>query len=209
MSQPPVKPFGRRGLAPSPGNPARQNPRPAPGSTPELPREIVEAVMGERRADTDGGPKPAEVTRVGWSFRAALLAGLIVGLLSAATRVTGFLGFGARSSLNALPLGNIALGQISLGEAEAPILTAIAIAGLVSGARASALALLIAHKGLARFGYTSLTAYSLGGAAISLAYALVAALVWTPATPVSLGLEALSGLGAGFFYRLFAATERA
>jgi hypothetical protein len=209
MSQPPVKTFGRRGLAPPPRNPARENLRPKQGSTPELPREIVAAVMVDRRANAGGHPKPPQVTRVGWSFRAALPAGLIVGLLSAATRVTGFLGFGARGGLDTLPLGNIGLGQISLGEAKAPILAAIAIAGLFSGARASALALLFAHKILARLGRTSLLAYSLGGAAASLAYALVAAVFWADATPLSVGTEALSGLGAGFFYRLFAASERA
>ncbi|MGP8231233.1 MAG: hypothetical protein ACLQL2_01010 [Methylovirgula sp.] len=210
MSMPPAKTFGRRGLAQAPRGaaPARPNTRPAENLAPTLPREIVAAIM----SGPDGGSavraKPSEVTRVGWSFRAALLAGLIVGLINAAARATSFLSFGSLGGLDKLPLDTLGLGQISLGEAKVPVMLLIAMAGLWSGARASALALLFAHKILARLGRTSLLAYSLGGAAASLAYALVAALFWADATPFSIGMEVLSGLGAGFFYRLFAATER-
>ncbi len=211
MSMPPAKTFGRRGVAPGPRGPApaRPNPRPSEKLAPELPREVVAAVLAGPRDDASAArPQPSGITRVGWSFRAAVLAGLIVGLLNAAVRATSFLSFGALGGLDKLPLGDIGMGQISLGEAQVPIMLLIAMAGLWSGARASALALLFAHKILARLGRTSLLAYSLGGAAASLAYALVAALLWADATPVSIGMEALSGLGAGFFYRRFAATER-
>ena len=67
-----------------------------------------------------------------------------------------------------------------------PIAVLVAMAGLWSGARASAFALLFAHKILARLGQTSLLAYSLGGAAASLAYALIAALFWAETTPFQL-----------------------
>lgn len=208
MSMPPAKTFGRRGLAQAPRGPVRPNPRPSENLAPELPREIVAAVMNGPGGASAARAKPSGVTRVGWSFRAAILAGLIVGLANAATRATSFLSFGSLGGLDKLPLDNIGLGQISLGEAKVPVMLLIAMAGLWSGARASALALLFAHKVLARLGRTSLLAYSFGGAAASLAYALVAALFWADATPFSIGMEVLSGLGAGFFYRLFAATER-
>ncbi len=145
----------------------------------------------------------AAVTSVSWSVRAAVLAGLIVGLINAAARATTFLSFGSLGALDKLPLG-----QFSLGQATMPIAVLVAMAGLWSGARASAFALLFAHKILARLGQTSLVTYSLAGAAASLAYALIAALLWAETTPVSIALETLSGLGAGFFYRLFAPTER-
>lgn len=211
MSMPPAKSFGRRGLAQAPRGPApaRPNTRPAEDLAPTLPREIVAAVMNGPGGASPARPKPSEVTSVGWSVRAAVLAGLIVGLLNTAARATSFLSFGSLGGLDKLPLGNTPLGQISLGQANVPITLLIAMAGLWSGARASALALLIAHKILARLGRTSLLAYSLGGAAACLAYALAAALLWADATPVSVGIEALSGLGAGFFYRLFASTKRA
>jgi hypothetical protein len=208
-STPPAKTFGRRGIAPAPRSASVEpRPRPLEKFAPELPRELVAAVLGNPAGSGAARPQLSEITSVGWSFRAAVLAGLIVGLLNAAARATSFLSFGTLGGLDKLPLGNIGLGQISLGEAQVPIMLLIAMAGLWSGARASALALLFAHKILARLGRTSLLAYSLGGAAASLAYALIAALLWADATPLSIATEALSGLGAGLFYRLFAATER-
>ena len=211
----PAKPFGRRGQA---ATPARTAARPAPVAAagrvaaPELPSEVVAAVLGKpgnlRESALAGS---FQVKSVGWSFRAAVLAGLIVGLVNAAARATRFLSLGSLGGLGGLdklPLGPSVLGQISLGEATVPLTLLAALAGLWSGARASALALLFAHKILARLGHTSLVAYSLGGAAACLAYALIAALFGAETTPVSVATEALSGLGAGFFYRLFAVTER-
>lgn len=148
------------------------------------------------------------VTRVAWSFRAAVLAGLIVGLFNAAARATSFLSFGSLGVLGKIPLGSFGARQISLGQADMPLTVLIALAGLWSGARASALSLLFAHKALARMGQTSLMAYSLGGAAACLGYAFIASLFGGETTPASIVMEAVSGFGAGFFYRLFAATER-
>lgn len=208
-SMPPAKTFGRRGVAPAPQSASvRPSPRPPEKFAPELPREVVAAVLGAPANSGAARPQLSQITGVGWSFRAAVLAGLIVGLLNAAARATSFLSFGTLGGLGKLPLGNIGFGQISLGQAQVPIVLLIAMAGLWSGARASALALLFAHKILARLGRTSLLAYSLGGAAASLAYAVIAALLWADPTPLSIATDTLSGLGAGFFYRLFAATER-
>jgi hypothetical protein len=211
MSMPPAKPFGRRGraeplarAAPQPAFAARSAPKPV--VAPDLPPEVVAAVLGgssDLRQSAFAGQ--SQVKSVGWSFRAAVLAGLIVSLVNAAAQATRFSSFGG---LDKLPFGQTLLGQISFGEVTVPLTLLAALAGLWSGARASALALLFAHKILARLGHTSLMAYSLGGAAACLAYALLAGLLGGAMTPVSIAMEALSGLGAGFFYRLFAATER-
>lgn len=208
MSTPPVKSFGHRTWTQSPPRPGRtvaNSPRAtvAVDLPPNLSPDLIAAVV------RGSGPRPmasigrAAVTSVSWSVRAAVLAGLIVGLINAAARATTFLSFGSLGALDKLPLG-----QFSLGQATMPIAVLVAMAGLWSGARASAFALLFAHKILARLGQTSLVTYSLAGAAASLAYALIAALLWAETTPVSIALETLSGLGAGFFYRLFAPTER-
>lgn len=211
MSMPPAKPFGRRGRLAAPAPPA---PRPAfaarsaakPVAAPDLAPEVVAAVLGGTSGLRESAfASQSRVKSVGWSFRAAVLAGLIVSLVNAAAQATRFSSFG---SLEKLPFGSALLGQISIGEATVPLTLLAALAGLWSGARASALALLFAHKILARLGHTSLMAYSLGGAAACLAYALLAGLLGGAMTPVSIAMEALSGLGAGFFYRLFAATER-
>lgn len=207
MSQP--QPFGRRGRPVASSAAGRGPEKAAVNLTPAVSPELLAAVVGRQsglRAVVHTGLP--DVSKVGWSFRAAVLAGLIVGLFNAAAQATSFLGFGASSPLDRLPLGHTPFGQISLGQAGMPLTVLIAIAGLWDGARASAFTLLFAHKILTRRGRTSFVAYSLGGAAASLIYALIAALLWTDATPLSISLDALSGLGAGFFYRLFAATER-
>ncbi len=226
MPMPPTKPFGRRGRIDAPAarrppstSPVRQAAALPSDSVPNLPPEIVAAVLygsGDLRDAAFAGR--ARITRVGWSWRAAVLAGLIVGLVNAAARATTFLSFGSLGGLDKLPLGQtllgqtslgqVSLGQISVGEASVPLAVLVALAGLWSGARASALAVFVTHFILVRIGRTSLVAYSLGGAAASLAYALLASLIGEAATPLSIAMEALSGLGAGFFYRLFAATER-
>ena len=211
MSMPPAKPFGRRGRL---ATPAPQAQRPVfaarsaarPVAAPDLAPEVVAAVLGGTSGLRESAfASQSRVKSVGWSFRAAVLAGLIVSLVNAAAQATRFSSFGG---LEKLPFGSALLGQISIGEATVPLTLLAALAGLWSGARASALALLFAHKILARLGHTSLMAYSLGGAAACLAYALLGGLLGGAMTPVSIAMEALSGLGAGFFYRLFAATER-
>ena len=210
MSMPPAKPFGRRGRLETPAAPPRPvfAARSVPTSiaAPDLSPEVAAAVLGGSSGLRGSAfASQPQVKSVGWSFRAAVLAGLIVGLVNAAAQATSFSSFG---DLDKLPLGQTLLGQISFGEATVPLTLLAALAGLWSGARASALALLFAHKILARLGHTSLMAYSLGGAAACLAYALLTGLLGGAMTPISIAMQALSGLGAGFFYRRFAATER-
>lgn len=207
MTMPQPQPFGRRSrpLPPS-AVPERATASLAPNVSPELIAAMLGGTQSGLRA-TAQASVPG-VRSVGWSFRGAVLAGLIVGLFNAAAQATTFLSFGTAGALDKLPLGQTPFGHLSLGQAEVPLTLLIAIGGLWSGARASAFTLLFAHKILTRLGHTSFIAYSLGGAAASLIYALVAALLWADATALSMSLDALSGLGAGFFYRLFASTER-
>jgi hypothetical protein len=203
------QPFGRRGRVEKPAGSRVAMPAPTAELAPNISPDVIAAVMGgPSSVRTMAQASMAAVTRVAWSFRAAVLAGLIVGLFNAAARATTFVSFGSLGAFDKLPLGALGSSQISLGQANVPLTVLIAMAGLWSGARASALALLFAQKALARLGQTSLFAYSVGGAAASLAYSIIAALLWADATPLSIALDALSGLGAGFFYRLFAPTVR-
>jgi hypothetical protein len=198
--------FGRRGHPAASGAPRLVPEKPVTSLAPDVPPEVIAAVLNGRSSlrATAQAPGRPQVHRVGWSFRAAVLAGLIVGLFNAAARATTFLSFGSLGAFGQLSL----FGGLSLNQANVPISLLAATAGLWSGARASAWTLLFTHKILARLGHTSLTAYGLGGAAACLVYAFGAALFGADTTLYSVLLEGLSGLGAGFFYRLFAVTER-
>jgi hypothetical protein len=151
-----------------------------------------------RPAGEEIAPARPRAKKVAWSFRGAVLAGLVVGLLNAAVNATSVLSFGDYGGL---------IDQTPLGQAKVPIAVMLAGAGLWSGARASALALLLAHTLLNRSGRTSYLAYALAGGAASLAYALVVGTLGF-SDHHSLIMDVLSGATAGFFYRLFAATER-
>ncbi len=134
-------------------------------------------------------------------------------LLNAAARATTFLSFGALGGADKLPLENTILiigawiprarpydawacNSEGRRRSRSPCSSHWPASG--GGARASAFALLFAHKILARLGQTSFIAYSLGGAAASLAYALLAALVGAETTLLSIVMEALSGLARAF-----------
>jgi hypothetical protein len=151
-----------------------------------------------RPAGEDVAAERLSVKKVAWSFRAAVLAGLVVGILNAAVNATSVLSFGDYGGL---------IDQVQLGQAKVPIAVMLAGAGLWSGARASALALLFAHTFLSRSARTSYLAYALAGGAASLVYALIVGTLGFSGHH-SLIIDVLSGVAAGFFYRLFAATER-
>ncbi len=118
--------------------------------------------------------------------------------MDAAVNAASLLSFGSYGGL---------IDQVPLGQAKVPIAVMLAGAGLWSGARASALALLFAHTFLNRRGQTSYLAYALAGGVASLAYALIVEALGFAAYH-SFIIDVLSGAAAGFFYRLFAATER-
>ncbi len=160
---------------------------------PPVPPELLAAILPS--PERNGPAERPKVHKVAWSFRGAVLAGLVAGLLSAAVKAT-----------SVLDLGGV-LGAVPLGEAKVPFAVALAAAGLWGGARSGALVLLVAHYLLNRFGKTSHMAYALAGAAASLVYVFIAELLGFASIHALTG-DVLSGAAAGFFYRLFAATER-
>src|SRR5579875_71270 len=179
--------FGRRGLS-------QTKQASFAASLPEqrsLPPDLVAAIL--QPAGQEAAGERSRVTKVGWSFRGAVLAGLIVGFLNAAVHATGVLDVGD------------GLVQNVLGDAKVPVAVLLAAAGLWGGARASAFVLLFAHALLDRLGRTGYLAYALAGAAASGGYSLIAAAF---GAQHSLVLDPASGAAAGFFYRLFATSER-
>ncbi len=200
MSPTPAQPFGRRGRpvissGSTLGAPERRPSRPDLAA---LPPELVATILRPVGEGEEVEAKRPRVGKVAWSFQAAVLAGLVVGLLNAAVNATSILSFGDYGGL---------IDQVPLGQAKVPIAVMLAGAGLWSGARASALALLFAHTFLSRSARTSYLAYALAGGAASLAYGLIVGTLGF-SDHHSLVMDVLSGVAAGFFYRLFAATER-
>jgi hypothetical protein len=184
-----AQPFGRRGR---PANLTSSGTREI-RSSPALPPELLATIL--QPAEQSSAAERPKVLKVRWSFRGAVLAGLVAGLLSAAVKATAV-----------LHLGGV-LSEVPLGEAKVPFAVALAVAGLWGGARSSALVLLVAHSVLSRLGKTTYMAYALAGAAASLGYVLIAEILGFTAIHALIG-DVLSGAAAGFFYRLFAATER-
>ena len=98
------------------------------------------------------------------------------------------------------------LGVVALDSAQGNL--ALILGALWSGGRTSALCLLIAHRMLAALERTSLRAYMIGGGAVALLFALAMQAVGIASGPGGLGVDVISGVGAGLFYRLFAGTQR-
>ncbi len=192
-----TQPFGRRGRAPAfEARPAQFAAAP-PGharQTSIVPAEVVAALVRPLGAEASTAVKSAE--RVRRSFRAAILAGFIVAILNAAANAT----FAAKATDG--------LGVFSLGSASVPIVTALLLAALWSGARTSALCLLVAHRLLAAMDCTAHISYVIAGGGAALVFAVVMHALGSAPGPGGLGMEVFSGMVAGLFYRLFAGTER-
>lgn len=195
MTSKPSQPFGKRGrtaVAPAP-----LQPQPTSASAAPLPADLVAAIV--RPATAEAGANAGDVagkTAVARSFRAALLAGLCVGFFNAALNMTEVSALGEKVAL--------ILGQTTLP------LTAIALViGIWSGARTTALTLLVTHRILAYLGWTRTVAYVLGGGAVAAIFAVVMQAFGGGLSHHDFGVEFISGLGAGFFYRLFAGTVSA
>lgn len=192
-----TQPFGRRGRAPAlAARPARIAAAP-PGlaqQTSAVPPEIVAALVHPQGEETSTAVRSGE--RVPRSFRAAILAGCIVAILNAAANAT----FAAKATEG--------LGVFSLGSANVPIVTALLLAALWSGARTSALCLLVAHRLLTAMGRTSQISYVIAGGGAALVFAVIMQAFGSAPGPGGLGMECFSGMVAGLFYRLFAGTER-
>lgn len=192
MSPPEVRPFGRRGVPPARSSLADH----AAASPASIPPSVLAAILQHPHEASAERPdiEKRHVGKVARSLRAAVLAGLIVGLLNAALNATSLISSGGL------------LDELPLGQAKMPISIMLVAAGLFSGARSSAFVLLFAHKILTKLGRTSYFAYAFAGAGASLACALIVQALGLGETH-SLVSETLSGLGAGFFYRLFAGQD--
>lgn len=168
----------------------------------DLRPELVAALV--RPASEALEPHPARGDAadlvVPYSFRAAILAGLIVAILVAAANASfADMTRTSAANLDILPLGN----------AKAPLVVALILAALWSGARTSALCLLVAHRLLARMRRTSLPAYAIASGMIALAVAFVLQLLGDDPGPGGLGMDLFAGLTAGLFYRFFAGVRPA
>jgi hypothetical protein len=194
-----AQPFGRRGRS-SPVVIARPI---APATAPQrlaqknlaVPPEVVAAVLNPNR-ETRSPRATREGEKVPRSFRAAILAGLIVAIVTAATNAT----FATEASQD--------LSFFSFGSANGPIIVALLLAALWSGARTSALCIFVTHRVLAAMQRTSHLSYGIAGGVVALAFALLMQALGKSPGPGGLSMEVLSGVGAGLFYRLFAGARR-
>jgi hypothetical protein len=161
--------------------------------TTAVPPELVAALVHPQEKDVSTAAQRGEI--VPRSFLAAILAGLIVAILNAAANAT----FAAEAQKG--------LGVFSFGSANAPIVVALLLAGLWSGARTSAFCLLAAHWLLAAIDRTSHASYAIASGGAALVLALIMHTLGRPLGPGGLGMEIFSGIVAGLFYRLFAGTK--
>jgi len=247
MTLRPTQPFGRRGLAPAPHRSSVLRPAAkdtftssAPGglqaktkrnasaspaiSVKAIPQELLATIVAPELQEllTIAGPEPqAAPLKVARSWRAAWLAGLIVGLLHTGTGLAS-LAMGHNTGgqdaagltaawmgphLSAL-IGKEADMQPGLAVAGTTILPLLVLGSLLSGARASVFSLFIAHRILGVLAQTSPRAYALAGAVTALAYTFLMHLSGLDDTRPDWLLEAGTGMAAGCFYRLFAGTMR-
>jgi hypothetical protein len=188
----PSQPFGKRGRTVV--APLRSQPRQMREPAAPLPADLLAAIV--RPTAVAAGANTGDVAGksiVARSFRAAILAGLCVGFFNAAINMTEVSAIGEKIAL--------ILGQTTLP------LTAIALViGIWSGARTTALTLLVTHRILAYLGWTRPVAYALGGGVVAAIFAAVMQALGGGLSHHDFGVEFVSGLGAGFFYRLFAGT---
>ena len=150
-------------------------------------------VFAAIRAELDDAVD-AQAVVVPRSGRAAFLAGLVVGCALAGFNVTG--------SDGAARLAPIA-GLLGIQIDTTTLLPAMILLGLVGGARAAAMTMILVHTILNKLGRTEHEAYALGGATATACLAgLLLGFGHAPAHgwPV----ELLAGAGSGLLYRIFA-----
>ena len=189
----PAPTFGRRPA------PTRASRTVAPAPAASVTRDQA-AAFAAIRSEAVEDASEREVPR---SFRAALLAGLVVGCCLAGLDVTK-----AGETLRALSSG------LLTSDATPRLVPVVVVLGLLGGARAAATSLLIAHAGLRRLGLTTHLAYAVGGAAVvgALSYftaALAQAGLFDAGLLPShaLAIDVAAGAGTGFFYRVFAGSR--
>lgn len=159
----------------------------------DLPPDLLAQVLGSSGImPIAAAPAKAAVPR---SYRAAILAGFVVAILHAAGATT----FASHAAGG--------LSAFAPGSAKVPVTIGLVLAALCSGAKDSAFCLLVAHRLLARLGYTSHFAYVLGSTSASLAAAAGAYALGMASGTAGLANAVLCGAAAGLFYRLFAGTS--
>lgn len=137
---------------------------------------------------------------VPWSFKAATLAGLVVGCALAGFDVTNQAADGRF---------RVVAGLFGLQVDQRWLLPAMLALGLFAGARVSAMIVLGVHAVLGWAGETGHVAYLLGGAAASVAFS--AAMLAVAGHPPAHGflVELMAGAGAGLCYRAVAGARPA
>ena len=192
---PPSSNFGKRNAPRPPVAPKT----PSPTSVALAPEHAaLFALMRAETVDEDG--RPLAVPR---SFRAAFLAGLVVGCCLAGLDATQA-DAAVRHLAGLLPDG------------APPLLPVVILLGLFGGARAAATNLLVSHWVLRRLGWTSHVAYAASGGAVAACVALLieralqsGALETSMFQGHGIAIDVAAGAGAGFFYRVFAGAARA
>ncbi len=201
MPPPAPPPFGRRTSPPAATRGFRKGAG-RPGSTPFATSPEQRAAFAEAAGALDrDAERQAAVPR---SFKAAFLAGLVVGCGLAGFDATGTAGFARLHAVTVdldLPVDAGVLPP-------ALLVPTIMLLGLLAGARAAAMTVLPVHWLLAKVDATGHGAYAAGGAGGS---ALVAgALLLILGHPPAHGwaVEVAAGAACGVLYRVFAGAGR-
>jgi hypothetical protein len=195
MVSKPAPTFGKRGR-PAPAQ-ATAPPRPAPAvfetSESGVPLSVLAASLMPCPANTEAVERRAGGT-VPTSWRAGLLAGLVVSLMQAGTVII-------EAKAQSASLSGLAA---MTGVSPHTMLPLVVAGSLLDGAQTTGFTILTAHWVLKRFVVTGHVAYALGGAAAAAVYAVGALLLGFGAPAHGWAIELATGLGAGFFYRVFA-----
>lgn len=189
-----VSTFGKRGR-PAMVRPAAARPGRVNFETTEsgLPLSVLAASLMQRPAEAETIERRTGGT-VPYSWRAGLLAGLVVSLMQA-----GLVIVGATAQSSSLA------GLASLTGVSTQMVGPIVLAGsLFNSAETIVFTIFVAHRLLKRFAITSHGAYALGGAATAAVLAAAWLVLGFGAPTHGWLIEIATGLGAGFFYRLFA-----
>lgn len=179
-------------MAPAAAKPAA-TPDPVASEVSEALSQFAASLAKERRDAAKEKPERGPVT-VPKSWRAALLAGLVVACLHAGLDIGTNIALGQR------------LGAVTLGGRSVSLVPLIILGSLWSGAESSAFSLFIVRAILSGLAMTHPIAYALCGGVFALAYAYLAQALGLGDLS-SLPADIATGLACGFFYRVFAGTK--
>lgn len=158
------------------------------------------AFFAEARRDATQVAPDSRALVVPRSYKAAFLAGLVVGCA-----LVGFSVTGAPTTDPFAEIGQ-AFGTSIDTRGALPV---VLLLGLFGGARAAAMTVLPVHGLLTKVEQTSHAAYAAGGALAAVALAGVLLLVLGHAPAHGWPVEIAAGAGCGFLYRVFAGARAA